>query len=79
MYAHDKSDMPTSTCQELHVMSQKEHLQCHMASGKSYKSKMTSQEQQQIKSNKSGVKCQEKQVKRDISRVKSVDQLRLVF
>ena len=44
MYAHDKSDMPTSTCQELHVMSQKEHLQCHMASGKSYKSKMTGQE-----------------------------------
>ena len=23
MYAHDKSDMPTSTCQELHVMNQK--------------------------------------------------------
>ena len=50
-----------------------------MASGKSCKSKMTSQEQQQIKSNKSGVKCQEKQVKRDISRVKSIDQLRLVY
>ena len=68
LYAHDKSDIPTSTCQEWHVMTCNESKGTHLVShGKSDKSKMTSQKWQ-LKSDKSRATGQEWNVKRSKSR-----------